>query len=86
MVLRAQGLLLGIKMAKNENGIWDLDDLVKNPTKQVFDKKIKEIEKSTHKFSKNNIWFSILEPNCEIFVSSAVASSDCVFSAYFNDA
>ena len=59
MVLRAQGLLLGIKMAKNENGIWNLDDLVKNPTKQVFDKKIKEIEKSTHKFSKNK---SVLKP------------------------
>ena len=46
MVLRSQGLLLGLKMKSTENGKWNLSDLVKNPSKQVFDKKIREIEKT----------------------------------------
>ena len=37
---------------KNKNGKWNLDDLVKNPSKQVFDKKIKEIEKNARLFEK----------------------------------
>ena len=32
-------------MKEHDNGKWNLDDLVKNPSKQVFDKKIKEIKK-----------------------------------------
>ena len=38
MVLRSQGLLLGLKMKISENGKWNLNDLVKNPSKQIFDK------------------------------------------------
>tara|TARA_B100000953_G_scaffold299890_1_gene301623 strand:- start:4797 stop:6611 length:1815 start_codon:yes stop_codon:yes gene_type:complete len=52
LVLRSQGLLLGLKMKKNDNGKWNLDDLVKNPSKQIFDKKIKEIEKDATQFEK----------------------------------
>ena len=37
---------------KNKNGKWNLDDLVKNPSRQVFDKKIKEIEKDAVQFEK----------------------------------
>ena len=40
-------------MKKSENGIWDLSDLVKNPTRQTFDKKIKEIQKQSDRFAKN---------------------------------
>jgi len=36
-----------------ENGKWDLNDLVKNPTRKTFDKKINEIEKQSEKFAKN---------------------------------
>ena len=39
-------------MKKNDNGKWNLDDLVKNPSKQVFDKKIKEIKKDAIQFEK----------------------------------
>jgi len=39
-------------MKKNDNGKWNLDDLVKNPSKQIFDKKIKEIEKDATQFEK----------------------------------
>ena len=39
-------------MKENDNGKWNLDDLVKNPSKQVFDKKIKEIEKDATQFEK----------------------------------
>jgi oligoendopeptidase F len=39
-------------MKKNDNGKWNLDDLVKNPSKQIFDKKIKEIERDTTQFEK----------------------------------
>ena len=60
MVLCSQGLLLGLKMKKNDNGKWNLDDLVKNPSKQVFDKKIKEIEKDANKFKKKK---KILNPS-----------------------
>ena len=35
-------------MKSTENGKWNLSDLVKNPSKQVFDKKIREIEKKIH--------------------------------------
>jgi len=35
-----------------KKGIWNLDDLVKNPTRQSFDKKINEINKQTEKFTK----------------------------------
>ena len=52
MVLRSQGLLLGLKMKSTENGKWNLSDLVKNPSKQVFDKKIKAIEKDATQFEK----------------------------------
>ena len=51
LVLCSQGLLLGFKM-KNKNGKWNLDDLVKNPSKQVFDKRIKEIERYATQFEK----------------------------------
>ena len=37
---------------KNKNGKWNLDDLVKNPSKQVFDKRIKEIERYATQFEK----------------------------------
>ena len=37
-------------MKSGNNGKWDLSDLVKNPTRQVFDKKIKEIEKHAKQF------------------------------------
>ena len=37
---------------KSKNGKWNLDDLVKNPSRQVFDKKIKEIEKDAVQFEK----------------------------------
>ena len=37
-------------MKNSKNGKWDLSDLVKNPTGQVFDKKIKEIEKHAKQF------------------------------------
>jgi len=36
-----------------KKGIWDLSDLVKNPTRPTFDKKITEIEKQSEKFLKN---------------------------------
>ena len=39
-------------MKENDNGKWNLDDLVKNPSKQIFDKKIKAIEKDAGKFEK----------------------------------
>ena len=39
-------------MKENDNGKWNLDDLVKNPSKQIFDKKIKAIEKDAAKFEK----------------------------------
>ncbi|HJM14237.1 MAG TPA: M3 family oligoendopeptidase [Candidatus Nitrosopelagicus sp.] len=39
-------------MNKYEKGKWDLDDLVKNPTRQSFDKKINEIQKQSDKFVK----------------------------------
>ena len=35
---------------KSKNGKWNLDDLVKNPSKQIFDKKIREIEKDAKQF------------------------------------
>ena len=47
-------------MKKNENGRWNLDDLVKNPTRNTFDKKINDIQKQTEKFAKNK---SHLKPN-----------------------
>ena len=40
-------------MQNYKKGIWDLTDLVKNPTRQTFDKKIIEIEKQCDKFAKN---------------------------------
>ena len=39
-------------MNKYKKGKWDLDDLVKNPTRQSFDKKINEIQKQSDKFVK----------------------------------
>ena len=45
---------------KYEKGRWDLDDLVKNPTRQSFDRKINEIQKQSEKFAKNK---SLLKPN-----------------------
>ena len=39
-------------MKKNDNGKWNLDDLVKNPSKQIFDKKIKEVERDATQFEK----------------------------------
>ena len=47
-------------MQNYKKGIWNLDDLVKNPTRQTFDKKIKEIQKQSEKFAKNK---SQLKPN-----------------------
>ena len=47
-------------MKNYKKGIWDLDDLVKNPTRQTFDKKINEIEKQSERFAKNK---SQLKPN-----------------------
>ena len=34
-------------------GIWNLDDLVSNPTRQTFDKKIKDIRRQSERFAKN---------------------------------
>ena len=42
-------------MQNYKKGIWDLSDLVKNPTRQTFDKKINEIEKQSKKFTKNKV-------------------------------
>jgi oligoendopeptidase F len=42
------------------NGKWNLDDLIKNPSKQIFDKKIKEIEKDARQFEKQK---KILNPS-----------------------
>ena len=39
-------------MKNSKNGKWDLSDLVKIPSKQVFDKKIKAIEKDATQFEK----------------------------------
>ena len=39
-------------MKSANNGKWDLSDLVKNPTAQVFDKKIKEIQKKAIQFER----------------------------------
>ena len=39
-------------MKQSDNGKWNLDDLVKNPSKQIFDKKIKEIKSDATKFEK----------------------------------
>ena len=39
-------------MKSANNGKWDLSDLVKNPTVQVFDKKIKEIQKKAIQFER----------------------------------
>ena len=50
MVLCSQGLLLELIMKNNNK--WNLDDLVKNPSAQTFDRKIKEIEKDTTLFEK----------------------------------
>mgnify|MGYP001348538402 CR=1 FL=1 len=47
-------------MQNYKKGIWDLDDLVKNPTRQTFDKKINEIQRQSEKFAKNK---SQLKPN-----------------------
>ena len=46
---------------KSKNGKWNLDDLVKNPSKQIFDKKIREIEKDAKQFEnqKKNLNSSI---------------------------
>jgi len=45
---------------KYENGKWVLDDLVKNPSRQTFDKKINEIKRQSERFAKNK---SQLKPN-----------------------
>ena len=45
---------------KNKNGKWNLDDLVKNPSKQVFDKRIKEIERYATQFEKQK---NMLKPS-----------------------
>ena len=58
LVLCSQGLLLGFIM--KYNGKWNLDDLIKNPSKQIFDKKIKEIEKDARQFEKQK---KILNPS-----------------------
>ena len=50
MVLCSQGLLLRLIMKNNDK--WNLDDLVKNPSTQTFDRKIKEIEKNAALFEK----------------------------------
>ena len=47
-------------MKKYENGKWVLDDLVKNPSRQTFDKKINEIKRQSERFAKNK---SQLKPN-----------------------
>ena len=39
-------------MKKNDNGKWNLDDLVKNPSNEIFDKKIRELEKDAIQFEK----------------------------------
>jgi len=45
---------------KYENGKWNLDALVKNPTRKTFDKKINEIQRQSERFAKNK---SQLKPN-----------------------
>ena len=40
-------------MKKYENGKWNLDALVKNPTRKTFDKKINEIQRQSERFAKN---------------------------------
>ena len=38
-------------MVRYELGKWNLDELVKNPTRLTIDKKLAELEKSTKKFT-----------------------------------
>ena len=38
-------------MVRYELGKWNLDELVKNPTRLMIDKKLAEIEKNTKKFT-----------------------------------
>ena len=38
-------------MMRYELGKWNLDELVKNPTRLTIDKKLEEIEKNTKKFT-----------------------------------
>ena len=47
-------------MKMDENGRWSLNDLVKNPTRQTFDKRINEIQRQSDRFMKNK---SQLKPN-----------------------
>ena len=51
---------MSVNVKKYDNGRWNLDDLVKNPTRQTFDRKINEIQKQSDKFAKNK---SQLKPN-----------------------
>ena len=40
-------------MVRHELGKWNLDELIKNPTRAIIDKKIAKIEYSAKKFEKN---------------------------------
>ena len=60
-------------MQNYKKGMWDLDDLIKNPTRQTFDKKIREVEKQAEKFAKNK---SQLKPNISSAEISPVITRD----------
>ncbi len=49
MVLHPQGLLL-ITMTRYELGKWNLTELVKNPTREVIDKKLAKLENAAKRF------------------------------------
>ena len=51
LVLYSQGLLL-INMAEYTLSKWSLDDLLKNPTRSTFDKKLAELNNYARKFEK----------------------------------
>jgi oligoendopeptidase F len=39
-------------MMRHELGKWNLDELVKNPTRAIFDKKLAKIESTAKRFEK----------------------------------
>ena len=44
-----------ISVQNYKKGIWNLDDLVKSPTRQTFDKKINEIKNNPKNSQKINL-------------------------------
>ena len=40
-------------MVRHELGKWNLDELIKNPTRTIFDQKLAKIESNAKRFEKN---------------------------------